>query len=117
MCDIYFTSQISKNCNYILQESILIRNSLKYARPTKNISLVMYLYKNTLFGSNDNITISTEATTILTSPSPFVSTYLFDVSIQAMYFQSKEQFYKHHEELVNIKLETLHLSEDSKVLK
>ena len=77
----------------------------------------MYPFKGTQSRSNDNTSIYAEATNIPTSPSPSVTKVILETVFQAMFDRSKEQFYKQHEELVNIKSETLRLSEDTKVLK
>ena len=52
----------------------LISNKISenYKRPTQYLFLTMYPSTNTLYGSIENINISTEATTITTSPSPYV---------------------------------------------
>ena len=72
---------------------------------------------NTRSRSNDKITISNEVTTILSLPSYFSTKYTLDNKIQAMFDHSKKQFYKKHEELVNLNSETFRLSEDTKFLK
>ena len=63
----------------------------------------MYPYTKTLSVSNDNINISTEATTIPTSTSQFASKYLFDSTIQAMFNLPKEQSAKINNHQVFIK--------------
>ena len=40
--------------------------------------------------SSQNISISTEATTIPASPSPFVSKYYFDISLKYVFARSDE---------------------------
>ena len=50
----------------------------------KNVFPVMYNYTNTQSGSIENITISTESTTIPASPSPFLTKYILDTTIQSI---------------------------------
>ena len=52
-------------------------------------------YISTQSGYNDNINISTEDTTIPTSPSTYVTKSVLDTKIQAMF----DQFDKQHEKL------------------
>ena len=89
-----FTSQLSTNYNYILRDSVILSNSEQYILPTKNILLIMSTSTNILSGSNDNINISTESTIIPDSHFSFLSKYLLDSTIQAMFDQSKEQFWQ-----------------------
>ena len=79
---------------------------------------------NTQFGSTENITISNEATIIPYSLSRFVTKSVLDTTVQDMFDQfdkvqnkNDAKFDKQHEELVSLKLETLSLSEDTKVIK
>ena len=51
--------------------------------PKKTIFLVVYTPTHTGFGSNDNISISTEDTNTTTSPLQFVSQADLDTSLQA----------------------------------
>ena len=69
----------------------------------------MYTSNNTLYGSNENLTISTEATTTPTLPAHFVNQYEFDTKLQAMFDhfnanfdKQAELFDRQHEKLVNI---------------
>ena len=48
----------------------------------------MYTSTNTVSGSGDNITISAESMTIPTSPSPLVSKYYFENTLQEMFASS-----------------------------
>ena len=121
----YFTSQLSTNQNNTEQASFLKRtNSEHYIRPAQYLFLTLSLSTNKRSGSIENITISTEATTITTPPYPFMNQadlattikYLL-VSFNAKFEYFNERFYKKHEELVNITTITLHLSEENKVPK
>ena len=71
-CNTLFTSQLSSNYNSIYRDSVILSNSEQYTSPTKYLFLVMYPSINTLSGSNYNINISNEATTIPNSPSTFL---------------------------------------------
>ena len=91
-CATLFLSQLSTKYNYIHQDSVLLLISEKSTIRTKTVSLFMSTYTNTRSGFTENITISTEATAIPTSPSPFVSKYVvFDIS--------KEHFNKIHDKI------------------
>ena len=50
----------------------------------------MYYSTNKWYGSSENITISTEATTIPKSPQPLVSEYFSDTIILEMFAKSDE---------------------------
>ena len=80
----------------------------------------MFPSTNTQYGSTENITISTEDSTIPAFPSPFSNRSVLETKIQAMFHRfeqiqnkidnNSETFDKQHEELVNLKSETIRLS-------
>ena len=57
----------------------------------------MYLSTNTQSGSNENLTISTEATTIPTMPSPFVTQSDLGTKLQDIFARFDAKFDKLHE--------------------
>ena len=77
----------------------------------------MFYSKIRKYGYNESITIYNEATTINILPSPFVTKTVLETKIQSMFCQPKENFDEKHKELINLKYETLHLLEDTMVLK
>ena len=89
-CETLFTSQLSTNHNNFQQDSDVQTKTKQSTIPTKNIILIMSPSTNKWSCSSENITISTEATTIPTSPSPFVSKYYFDISLKYVFARSDE---------------------------
>ena len=130
--------QLSTNYNCVHRYSVIILIPYQSTIPTKQLVLIISHYTNTRSWSTKNINISIEATNIPAPPSPLVSKNYFDNTLQEMFAVSGEifnkydlRFEKHQEELkqlrekyeetkntgnglVNLKSETLHLSEDTR---
>ena len=89
-CKTIFISKLSTNYNNFYQDSVIQTKTEHYTIPTKHILLILYPSTNTQSGSSENITISTEANIITTSPSPFVSKPDLETSLEEMFDISDE---------------------------
>ena len=79
------------NYNHIHQSSVLISISYQYTIQLNNLFLIIYPSTKKWTGSTENITVSTEFTTIHSSPSKFVSKDYFGNTLQATISQYSYQ--------------------------
>ena len=68
---------------------MLFKKSEHYTSPTQYLFLSVYPSTNTCSRSTENLTISTESTTVSPSPATFVSKDHFDTSLQYIVLQMK----------------------------
>ena len=106
-CDTLIMSQLYTTYNHIRWDCVLPSISDHYTNPTNTLLIIMPHYTNTWPGSTENLTISTEFTTIPTSPSPFVDQYKLGTKLQSIFarFDAKcdKQYAKCDKNLNNLK--------------